>query len=112
MIIPLGVMYILANITFQMAVKNSRPDGLIDCTECWNYTHHFSDHVKYFNAFKLINWYYNPLLWVVVLCFGQAISHIFERKWIDFNYEKLEESGVVAWYQSAEYGKCMHKPFF
>ena len=83
MILPLGVMYILANITFQMAVKNSSPDGL-DCTACWNHTNQFSNHVKYFNAFKLIKWYYNPVLWVIVLCFGQALSHIFERKWFGF----------------------------
>ena len=79
MILPLAVIYILANITFQMAVKNSSDD--INCTTCWNYTEHLS-HIKYFNAFKLIKWYYNPALWVLVLCFGQAMSHMFERKCI------------------------------
>jgi len=83
MIVPLVVMYILANITFQMAVKNSSPESL-NCTECWNHTNHFSGHVKYFNAFKLMHWYYNPVLWVFVLCFCQALSHIFECKWINF----------------------------
>ena len=83
MIVPLVVIYILANITFQMAVKNSLPESL-NCTECWSYTNH-SDHVKYFNAFKLMDWYYNPVLWVFVLCFCQALSHIFERKWNIFS---------------------------
>ena len=88
MIVPLGVMYILANITFQMAVKNSLPESS-NCTECWNHTYHFSGHVKYFNAFELMHWYYNPVLWVFVLCFFQALSHTFERKWINFTYEHL-----------------------
>ena len=78
MIVPLGVIYILANMTFQMAVKNSSEDGL-NCTQCWNYTVQLP-HLKYFNAFKLMHWYYNPALWVIILCFGQALSHLFERK--------------------------------
>ena len=82
MMVPLVIMYILANIAFQLAVKNSLPESS-DCTKCWNYTNQFSGHVKYFNAFKLIDRYYNPVLWVFVLCFFQALSHIFERKWIN-----------------------------
>ena len=78
MTVPLGVIYILANMTFQMAVKNSSEDGL-NCTQCWNYTGQLP-HLKYFNAFKLMHWYYNPALWVIILCFGQALSHLFERK--------------------------------
>ena len=74
----MGILYILANITFQMAVKNSLPENTT-CTASWNYTEP-APHVKYFHAFKLMHWYYNPALWVLVLCFGQAMSHIFERK--------------------------------
>ena len=78
MLLPMGVLYILANITFQMAVKNSLPENT-SCNECWNHTEH-APHLKYFNAFKLMHWFYNPALWVLVLCFGQALSHTFERK--------------------------------
>ena len=83
MLVPMAILYILANLTFQMAVKNSLP-GNINCTECWDHTEP-APHVKYFNAFKLMCWYYNPALWVLVLSFGQAMSHIFERKcWFFF----------------------------
>lgn len=81
-IIPMTVLYILGNITFQMSVENSSPHPL-NCTQCWDYTYQSSDHVKFFNAFKLMHWYYNPVLWAFVLSFLQAFSHIFERKWID-----------------------------
>ena len=77
MIGPMVIIYILANITFQMAVKNTIGDDT-NCTECWNYTVPLP-HVKYFSAFELMHWYYNPLPWVIVLCFGQALSHMFER---------------------------------
>lgn len=78
MIVPLAVMYILANITFQMAVKNSTDD--LNCTACWNHTNHLSNRIKYFNAFELMHWYYNPVLWVLILCLCQAVSHSFEPK--------------------------------
>lgn len=79
MIVPLAVMYILANITFQMAVKNSALQSL-NCETCWNHTNHLSNHVKYYNAFQLMHWYFNPVLWTLVLCLCQAISHSFEPK--------------------------------
>lgn len=83
MIVPLAVLYILANITFQMAVKNSAPQSL-NCETCWNHTNHLSNHVKYYNAFQLMYWYFNPVLWTFVLCLCQAISHSFERKWHNY----------------------------
>ena len=83
MMVPMVIMYILANIIFQMAVKNNSQNNFT-CKECWTHTNQLSDHVKFFNAFDIIKWYYNPVLWVIVLCFGQALSHMFERKWIYF----------------------------
>lgn len=74
---PLFVIYIIANVTFQMAVKNSLSN--FSCTECWNHTEPYS-RVLYFNSFKIIDWYFNPALWVLVFCFLQALSHICEPK--------------------------------
>jgi len=101
MMAPLVVMYILANIIFQMAVKNSSPESL-NCIECWNYTKHSSDHVKYFNAFQLMHWYYNPVLWVFVLCFCQALSHSFERKWIIFSSINIRKKEMFSILQHGE----------
>ncbi|XP_078366136.1 uncharacterized protein LOC144650355 isoform X2 [Oculina patagonica] len=78
-IVPMTVLYILGNITFQMSIENSSPHPL-NCTQCWDFTYQSSDHVKFFNAFKLIHWYFNPVLWAFVLSFLQAFSHIFEPK--------------------------------
>ena len=82
MIMPMTILYALANITFQLAVKNSSPHT-VNCTSCWDFTSQSSDHVKFFNAFKLMQWYYNPVLWAFLLSYCQAFSHVFERKWIN-----------------------------
>lgn len=105
MIVPLAVMYILANITFQMAVKNSRDD--LNCTTCWDHTNHLSNRIKYFNAFGLMHWYYNPVLWVLILCLCQAVSHSFERKWNN-NLGSLRVGPIDTYSMSS--GKNMFMP--
>ena len=87
MILPLGIIYILGNIIFQVGVKNSLKHNFA-CNECWNYTN-LTTHIRYFNAFELVDWYCNPLLWVGIFCLLQALSHIFERKYTNQASVKL-----------------------
>ena len=79
MILPLGVLYILANIIFQRGVKNTSNSDF-NCTESWNHTNVTAD-ILYFDVFKLVDWYFNPVLWVGICCLLQALSHMFERKY-------------------------------
>ena len=87
MILPLGLIYILGNIIFQEVVKIS-PKNNFTCIECWNHTQ-WNDHIRYFSVFELVDWYLNPLFWVGIFCFLQALSHIFERKYINQASVKL-----------------------
>lgn len=78
MMLPLGLIYILGNIIFQEVVKIS-PKNNFTCRECWNHTQ-WNDYIRYFSVFELVDWYLNPLFWVGIFCFLQALSHIFEPK--------------------------------
>ena len=79
MMLPLFVLYILANIYFQLAIKNSMGNQY-PCKECWNHTY-LDGHIQYYNSFKLMDWYYNPVLWALIMSFAQALSHMFEREY-------------------------------
>ena len=108
MILPLGIIYILGNIIFQVGVKNSLKN-FIPCDECWSYTN-LTAHTRYFNVFKLVDWYRNPLLWVGIFCLLQALSHIFERKYTNQVSVKLRIPWLPEVFLSQSNGIGEEKP--
>jgi len=80
MILPLAILVILANIYFQLAIKNSDDHASLGCNICWNHTVYGKGMVHYYNIFNLMEWYYNPVVYAGALAFFQSMSHIFERK--------------------------------
>ena len=78
MIVPLFILYVLANIYFQVAVKNSNTVNI--STGCWKHGYHIHKNIQFYNAFDMLELYYNPIIWAAVLSFIQAVSHAFERK--------------------------------
>ncbi|KAK3749570.1 hypothetical protein QZH41_019714, partial [Actinostola sp. cb2023] len=81
MIGPLIILVLLANIYFQVSIKNSLNESYA-CNVCWNHTVHAGGMIQYYHIFDgdLMKWYYNPVLWVCVLSVIQSSSHMFEPK--------------------------------
>ena len=85
MVWPLFLMYMLANMLFQIIVINSYWADSSDLTvadvqEIWgqNSTHWY-DFITL--AHFGVKWYLNPLLWALVFGSLQAVSHIWEGKY-------------------------------